>query len=65
MNMNPLFLIDFYKACHYDQYPKNLTKLVSYLTPRMSRIRLSFRTGHLQELYQRGDLEDEAHDQVQ
>lgn len=38
MDMNPLFLIDFYKACHYDQYPKNLTKLVSYLTPRMSRI---------------------------
>lgn len=38
MNMNPLFLIDFYKACHHDQYPKGLTKLVSYLTPRMSRL---------------------------
>lgn len=38
MKMNPLFLIDFYKACHHDQYPKGLTKLVSYFTPRMSRI---------------------------
>lgn len=38
MNMNPLFLIDFYKACHHDQYPKGLTRLVSYLTPRMTRL---------------------------
>ena len=36
--INPLLLIDFYKACHSSQYPKNMTRLVSYFTPRMSRI---------------------------
>lgn len=35
---NPLFLLDFYKATHAEQYPKNLTKLVSYFTPRTSRL---------------------------
>lgn len=35
---NPLLLIDFYKATHHEQYPKNLTKMVSYYTPRMSRL---------------------------
>lgn len=35
---NPLLLIDFYKAVHHDQYPRGITKLVSYLTPRTSRI---------------------------
>lgn len=39
MNYNPLFLIDFYKATHHEQYPKNLTKMVSYYTPRMSRLK--------------------------
>ena len=38
MNLNPLLLSDFYKQCHFEMYPKNLTKLVSYYTPRMSRI---------------------------
>lgn len=38
MDMNPLLLIDFYKATHSSQYPKGVTKLVSYFTPRMSRI---------------------------
>lgn len=38
MNYNPLLLIDFYKACHHEQYPPTLTKLVSYYTPRMSRL---------------------------
>lgn len=37
--MNPLLMIDFYKATHDSQYPKGLTKLVSYYTPRMSRLK--------------------------
>lgn len=37
-NTNPLLMIDFYKACHHSQYPKGLTKMVSYYTPRMSRL---------------------------
>ena len=36
---NPLLLIDFYKATHDSQYPKGLTKMVSYYTPRMSRLK--------------------------
>lgn len=35
---NPLLCCDFYKTCHADQYPKGLTKMVSYYTPRMSRL---------------------------
>ena len=38
MNMNPLLLKDFYKATHAEQYNPNLTRLVSYFTPRMSRL---------------------------
>ena len=38
MNYNPLLLIDFYKATHHEQYPAGLTKMVSYYTPRMSRL---------------------------
>lgn len=38
MNYNPLLLIDFYKATHHEQYPQGLTKMVSYYTPRMSRL---------------------------
>ena len=37
-NYNPLLLLDFYKTTHNEQYPKGLTKIVSYYTPRMSRI---------------------------
>lgn len=37
-NYNPMLLIDFYKATHNDQFPQGMTKSVSYLTPRMSRI---------------------------
>lgn len=37
-NMNPLLLTDFYKTTHAEQYPAGLTKMVSYFTPRMSRI---------------------------
>ena len=38
-NINPLLMIDFYKACHHSQYPEGLTKMVSYYTPRMSRLK--------------------------
>lgn len=34
---NPMLLIDFYKAVHAEMLPKNMTKSVSYFTPRMSR----------------------------
>ena len=37
-NYNPLLLIDFYKSTHHEQYPQGLTKMVSYYTPRMSRL---------------------------
>ena len=37
-NFNPLLLIDFYKATHSEQYPHGLTRMVSYYTPRMSRL---------------------------
>lgn len=36
--INPMLLIDFYKAVHAEMLPKNITKSVSYFTPRMSRI---------------------------
>ena len=35
---NPLLCLDFYKTCHAEQYPKGLTKMVSYYTPRISRL---------------------------
>lgn len=38
MNTLPLLLCDFYKTVHSEQYPKGVTKLVSYFTPRMSRL---------------------------
>ena len=36
--ISPILDIDFYKATHGAQYPKQVTKIVSYFTPRMSRI---------------------------
>ena len=36
-NVSPLFKIDFYKAGHYAQYPKNTVEIFSNLTPRSSR----------------------------
>lgn len=39
MKTVPILLCDFYKTVHSEQYPKNLTKMVSYFTPRMSRIK--------------------------
>ena len=33
-----LLLADGYKHVHAEQFPKGLTKLVSYMTPRMSRL---------------------------
>lgn len=38
MNINPLLLKDYYKATHAEQYPAGITRLVSYFTPRMSRL---------------------------
>ena len=38
MNINPLLVKDYYKATHADCYPAGLTRLVSYYTPRMSRL---------------------------
>ena len=35
---NPLLLIDFYKACHAEQYPE-MTRIYSPGTPRMSRLK--------------------------
>lgn len=37
-NINPMLLIDFYKAVHAEMLPKGITKSVSYFTPRMSRV---------------------------
>ena len=36
--INPMLLIDFYKAVHAEMLPKKITKSVSYFTPRMSRV---------------------------
>lgn len=38
MNINPLFLVDFYKTEHYRMYPEGMTLLYSNLTPRKSRM---------------------------
>lgn len=38
MKLNPLLQCDWYKIVHSEMYPKNITKLVSYFTPRMSRL---------------------------
>ena len=35
---NPLLCLDFYKTAHADQYPAGLTRIVSYYTPRDSRL---------------------------
>lgn len=37
-NINPLLLLDFYKTTHHEQYPRGLSKIVSYYTARVSRI---------------------------
>ena len=38
-NQVALLLADGYKHVHAEQFPQGLTKLVSYLTPRMSRLK--------------------------
>lgn len=38
ININPMLLCDFYKTTHSKQFPAGTTKLVSYFTPRMSRL---------------------------
>lgn len=35
---NPLLCLDFYKTAHAEQYPQSLAKMVSYYTPRMTRL---------------------------
>mgnify|MGYP000849423362 FL=1 len=35
---NPLLCCDFYKTAHADQYPACLTRMVSYYTPRTTRL---------------------------
>lgn len=37
----PLLMVDFYKTCHAEQYPMGLTKIMSYFTPRSSRLTLT------------------------
>lgn len=36
--INPLLLKDFYKSTHSSMYPLGTTKIISYYTPRMTRI---------------------------
>lgn len=36
--LNPLLESDFYKQVHWNQYPKGVTKVVSYFVPRMTRL---------------------------
>ena len=38
--VNPMLLIDFYKAVHAEMLPEKITKSVSYFTPRMSRVKM-------------------------
>ena len=38
MRINPMLLIDFYKAVHSDMIPEGMTNSMSYYTPRMSRV---------------------------
>ncbi len=40
LRTNPMLLIDFYKAVHAEMLPKDITRSVSYFTPRMSRVRM-------------------------
>ena len=40
LEINPMLLIDFYKAVHAEMLPKKITKSVSYFTPRMSRVKM-------------------------
>ena len=37
-NYNPLLLVDFYKCCHSDQYPQDMSVIYSPYTPRMTRL---------------------------
>src|SRR5258708_1003564 len=37
-DINPIFLIDFYKAGHVDQYPKGVKRIWANFTPRSTRV---------------------------
>lgn len=50
---NPLLCLDFYKTAHAQQYPVGLTKMVSYYTPRMSRLDDTEKVTMLSVQYQR------------
>ena len=39
VNYNPLLMIDFYKATHAEQYPKDMSIIYSPYTPRMTRLK--------------------------
>ena len=39
VNYNPLLMIDFYKATHAEQYPKDMELIYSPYTPRMTRLK--------------------------
>ena len=38
MNLNPLLTLDYYKITHSQQYNPNISRIVSYFTPRTTRI---------------------------
>lgn len=38
MRLNPMFLADFYKINHVEQYPKGITQIWSNWTPRTTRV---------------------------
>lgn len=38
ISYSPLLCLDFYKTAHAEQHPAALTKMVSYYTPRMTRL---------------------------
>ncbi len=44
--MQPIYLIDFYKVGHIDQYPSGITQIWSNWTPRTSRIKLQSTVVH-------------------
>lgn len=47
MNTNTLLITDFYKLCHMLQYDERIVQMVSYLTPRKSRLAESHGIDHV------------------
>lgn len=46
LSVQPIYLIDFYKVGHIDQYPKGITQIWSNWTPRSSRIKTQHTVVH-------------------